>query len=193
MRSLCALAALLSLTIGLAAAPALAVDDADWGLIETTPGDWPLSVYLPDYGELTMVGYEGSTREDVTDPFDFEWTYEAEEGSGDIYMIQAFFVPDGEAGASDWDAYNAAFIEGLEADGVEVVYAEPEVWYGGRRWMVYNLLAHDEEEDAPLEVVTLVNLDSGGLLFFNFFYDTPVNEDFDGMLSLILGGPDAPQ
>lgn len=178
----------------LLALPVAAQDDTDWGVVETLPVDWPFPLYLPDYGELVMVGWEGYTREDVTEPFDFEWFYEAEEGSGDIYLIQGFFQADPEADNPEmWAAHSEAFVEELVAMGIEVNYVEPEAWYGGRRWTFYELSQPAAGDEPQVDLYTLVGFGDGGMSFLNFFCDMPANEDFDAMLSLIIGGPDAPQ
>ena len=191
MRRLLTLCALLCLATALCALPALAQGDDDWGLIETTPADWPISLYLPDYGELVMVGYDGATREDVTEPFDFEWFYDAEEGSGDIYMIQGFFLPTTDD-SPVWEEYDAAFSADLAETGVEILYSELEAQYGGHRWLLYGLLYPGSDGSDDVQMLTLLNFDYG-LTFLNVFSDEPANEDLDAMLSLITGGPDAPQ
>lgn len=187
-----------SLVLASLAHPACAEEagEASWALIETTPQGWPQPLYLPDFGDLTMVGYDGATREDVTEPFDFEWFYDAEPGSGDIYLIQGFYLAhDPETPETSWEDYDADFIAELETMGVEISYSEVDAWYGGRRWMIYDLLyPNDEDSDSPVLLLAMVNLDEdNGLTFINVFSDQPVNEDFDAMLSLLIGGPDAPQ
>jgi hypothetical protein len=192
------LLALCLLTAVLALQPVMAEDDAEGGigLIETTPDGWPLPVYLPDWGHLTMVGYEGATREDVTEPFDFEWTADVEAGSGEIGLIQGFYLPGSEGDDPDalWENYDASFSEELAAEDVEVLDRDLDAEYGGRPWLLYNLRHPGVEDSGPIELYTLINFDeTGGMTMLNFFADLPVNEDFDGMLSLITGGPEAPQ
>lgn len=176
--------------------PAQAEDEADWewSLIETLPSGWPFPLYLPDYGELYMLGWEGMTRDDVTDPFDFEWYYEAEQGSGDIGLIQGFFLEDaGAARPGVWADYDAKFSAELLEMGVEILHVEMNAQYGGRRWILYELLYPEDDSTGPIELLTLVNFGNGGMTFLNVFSDQPANEDLDAMLSLITGGPDAPQ
>jgi hypothetical protein len=197
---------LLAIALGLAwlaSAPALAQDDpsaeaeegAGWGLIETTPENWPWPVYLPDYGELVMVGYEGATREDVDEPYDFQWFYEAPAGSGEISLVQGFFLPaDGEISPTVWEDYDSGFADQLSASGVNVLWSEPNAQYGGRRWLMYGLSSTGaDDEGAEADELALVTFGDGGMTFLDVFYDMPPNEDIDAMLSLITGGPDAPQ
>jgi hypothetical protein len=194
---LLALCALLLAAAQPGAAHAEEEESGGWGLVETTPQGWPQPIYLPDFGELTMVGYDGATADDVTEPFDFEWTYDVEAGSGEIGLIQGFYLP-GDAGddpAVLWEEYDAQFAAGLAEEGVEIVSRDLDAQYGGRPWLFYHLRHPGlEAGDAAIDLFTMINFDeSAGLTFLNVFPDMPASEDFDAMLSLVTGGPDAPQ
>jgi hypothetical protein len=77
--------------------------------------------------------------------------------------------------------------------GVQVLAVDPDAWYGGRRWLFYELSQPTEDEALRVDLYAMVSFHDGGMTFLNVFADMPPNEDFDAMLSLITGGPDAPQ
>jgi hypothetical protein len=190
--SLCA-----ALLLGLAAAllppgPTAAAEKTR----QFTPPGWPLALTLSAQGTLEVKGQKGAKDDDLQGD-DFLWYNDFYDSiPGAIYSIdgaQEDLDPSGP-GADPWQDLADAYMADLQSDAsAKATLTDANATFSGRRWLRFDVQRTAPDDGSTVSYVSFATLKGGKVYYVDINYNAPAEDDLDGQLAIILGGPNAAQ